>query len=76
MARTCEVCGKTVSFGKQITTRGLPKRTGGVGIKITGISPRKFIPNLQRIRVAVGGGVQRKTVCTRCIKNGRVKKAG
>ncbi len=31
--------------------RGKPKYLGGVGTKITGITRRKFRPNLQRVRV-------------------------
>lgn len=74
--RACAICGKTVSFGNQISRRGLAKKKGGVGKKITGISVRKFIPNLQRVKAVVDGTVRRLRVCARCIKAGRVKKAG
>jgi large subunit ribosomal protein L28 len=35
---------------------------------------RRFNPNLQRIRVVVGGTPQRAYVCTRCLKAGKVQK--
>ena len=36
---------------------------------------RRFNPNLQRVRILVGGVAQRTYVCTRCLKSGRVEKA-
>jgi large subunit ribosomal protein L28 len=36
---------------------------------------RRFNPNLQRIRIMVGGTAQRAYVCTRCLKSGKVEKA-
>lgn len=74
--RACALCGKSVSFGNQISRRGLAKKKGGVGKKTTGISPRKFVPNLQRVKVVVEGTVRRLRICARCIKSGRVRKAG
>ena len=47
---------------------------GGVGVKVTGKTKRKFRPNLQRVRALVGGAVRRVRVCSRCIKSGRVQK--
>ncbi len=74
MARVCEICGKRTQRGNKIAIRGKAKHLGGVGTKITGKVRRTFKPNLQRIRVQVGGSVQRKTVCTRCLRSGRVQK--
>ena len=31
-------------------------------------------PNIQRVRVVVGGTVKRLNVCTRCIRSGKVVK--
>jgi large subunit ribosomal protein L28 len=31
-------------------------------------------PNIQRVRVVVGGTVKRMNVCTRCIRSGKVTK--
>jgi large subunit ribosomal protein L28 len=71
----CAVCGKVTVSGRQFTHRGRAKHLGGVGIKTTGRSNRKFKPNLQRVRVLVNGAVKRMRVCTRCIRNGKVTKA-
>ena len=75
MARHCEVCGKTASVGNQIEIRGKAKYLGGVGTKVTGISRRKFQPNLQTLKVELPSG-QHKTlkVCTQCIRSGVVRK--
>ena len=76
MAATCEICGKRPRMGNSVETRGKAKYLGGVGTKLTGITRRKFKPNLQKIRV-VGdeGGNVTKRVCTQCIRSGRVRKA-
>ncbi|MFO0948796.1 MAG: 50S ribosomal protein L28 [Planctomycetota bacterium] len=74
MAMHCEVCGKTVSYGKSISRRGKAKYLGGVGRKITGITRRQFKPNLQRIQVVVKGAVTRKRVCTQCIRSGVIQR--
>ena len=50
---TCEICQKSPSFGKTYSHRGIAIHKGGVGIKITGITRRKFMPNVQRVRVAL-----------------------
>ncbi|NQW47814.1 MAG: 50S ribosomal protein L28 [Planctomycetes bacterium] len=75
MARSCQVCGKGFSVGNQVTIRGKAKYLGGVGTKVTGITRRKFKPNLQRVRVTLGRGTNTNLlVCTQCIKGGRVSK--
>ncbi|MDB4365719.1 50S ribosomal protein L28 [bacterium] len=75
MARCCEVCGKGASMGNSVTIRGKQKYLGGVGTKITGITRRKFKPNLQRLRVTLPSGANAtKLVCTQCIRSGNVTK--
>lgn len=74
MAMSCDMCGKTMALGNQIARRGKAKYLGGVGRKTTGITRRKFKPNLQRVRAVVKGAVQRVRVCTQCIRSGRVIK--
>jgi len=75
MARACEICGKGAQMGNAVTIRGKRKYLGGVGTKITGITRRKFKPNLQRVHVTTPNG-SRKTIqaCTQCIRAGAVTK--
>ncbi len=74
MTLQCGICGKKPSLGHQIARRGKAKYLGGVGRKITGISRRRFEPNLQRLQVEIDGTVQRMRVCVQCIRSGRVKR--
>ena len=75
MARECEVCGKRVQMGNRVETRGKAKYLGGVGTKITGISRRKFSPNLQRVKVSLPSGENKSIrVCTQCIRSGAIRK--
>lgn len=75
MARKCEVCGKGVQMGNRVETRGKAKYLGGVGTKITGITRRKFVPNLQRVHVSLPSGENKSMrVCTQCIRSGAVRK--
>ena len=75
MSRICDICGKGARTGNTMVRHGKAKRDGGIGLHTTGITPRRFLPNLQRIRVFENGGVTRRTVCTTCIKAGKVVKA-
>jgi large subunit ribosomal protein L28 len=38
-------------------------------------SKRKWYPNLQPMKIVVGGKVKRAKVCTRCIRSGKAVKA-
>ena len=75
MSRVCQICGKGPSTGRSIIRRGMAKRLGGVGQKIVGSNKRRFLPNLKKVRAVVGKSKKRLTVCTECIKAGRIKKA-
>jgi large subunit ribosomal protein L28 len=74
MPRVCYFTGKKTSFGNQITHRGKAKYLGGVGTKITGITSRKFRPNIQKVRAVVNGQVVRIKVSAKAIRNGLVIK--
>lgn len=75
MSRCCDVCQRKPSMGNQVETRGKAKYLGGVGTKITGISRRTFVPNLQHVRVTLQNGTNKRLrVCTRCIRSGSVRK--
>jgi large subunit ribosomal protein L28 len=74
--KTCVICNKKPLNGNSIATRGLAKKTGGIGKKITGITRRRFFPNLQKVKVLFPNGtVRRVNVCVSCLKAGKVKKA-
>ncbi len=74
MSRVCAICGKKPSAGRSIKRRGLAKKKGGVGRKITGITKRFFLPNLQKVKTIIKGKVKRIYVCTKCLKAGKVQK--
>jgi large subunit ribosomal protein L28 len=75
MSKICFTCGKKPVAGRTIVRRGLAKKKGGVGQKITGITPRRFLPNLKTIRAIVDGTPKRISVCVKCLKAGKVVKA-
>jgi large subunit ribosomal protein L28 len=75
MSKFCTLCGKGPSTGNRIVRHGLAKKKGGIGLHTTGVSKRRFLPNLQRVRIRIGGGVRAIRVCTSCIKAGRIEKA-
>ena len=74
--KICSICGKRPITGNSIARRGMAKKKGGVGKKITGITRRRFLPNLQSIRIILQNGTRtRALVCVGCIKAGKVRKA-
>ncbi len=74
MARVCHFTGRRTRAGKSIARRGKAKYLGGVGIKTTGVTKRKFKPNIQKVRAVVDGRVQRIKVSAKAIKMGLVVK--
>jgi large subunit ribosomal protein L28 len=74
MPRVCAITGKKTTFGNQITHRGKAKYLGGVGTKITGITARKFKPNIQKVRALVDGKIVRLKVSAKAIRNGHIVK--
>ena len=74
MSRVCYFTGKRTRSGNAITRRGKAKYLGGVGRKITGISKRKFKPNIQKVRAVVDGKVCRVKVSAKAIRMGLVQK--
>ena len=63
MAAVCEVCGKRPSWGNNVSHSERKTR-------------RRWNPNIQRVRALVGGSPKRVSVCTGCIKSGKIAKAG
>lgn len=74
MSRVCEFCGKHTTTGHAVSTRGLAVHLGGVGIKCTGRSKRKYKANIQRVRAVVDGKVRRVKICTQCMRSGKLVK--
>jgi len=62
LAYRCEVCGKEPWVGKQVSHSH--RR-----------SSRRWLPNIQRVRVRHGSNSRRAHVCTSCIKAGKIEKA-
>ncbi|MFQ5689337.1 MAG: 50S ribosomal protein L28 [Gemmatimonadota bacterium] len=62
MSNFCYVCGKGPRSGNRVSNANNHVK-------------RRFMPNLQRIRVMVDGGRRQVRVCTRCLKAGKVRKA-
>jgi large subunit ribosomal protein L28 len=75
MPKACIICQKSSIPGNKYKRRGQIKRTGGAGSKIVGKSLRRFLPNLQRIKINLNGTVRRSYVCTSCISAGKIAKA-
>ena len=74
MAKICAICKKGSVTGRKYKTRGAAKAKGGAGVKITGKTPRRFLPNLQRIKINLNGSIKTVLVCAKCIKSGKIVK--
>ena len=61
MSRACDICGKGIMFGNQVS-------------HAHNLSRRIWQPNLQRVRAVVDGRPVRIRVCANCLKSGRVVK--
>lgn len=76
MSRVCQYSGKRPTVGHRVVRRGKAKREGGIGQNVTGITKRRWKPNLQTIRIIdENGTVKRVKVCARYIKAGKFTKA-
>lgn len=61
MSRTCDICGKGPMVGNKVS-------------HAHNLTKRRWLPNLQKVRVKVDGKPRRMKVCTRCIRSGAIKK--
>ncbi len=50
MAKVCQVTGKKPVRGRSYALRGIAKKKKGIGLNITGVTKRKFLPNLVKKR--------------------------
>ena len=63
MAFRCTICGKGPVAGKSISHSHRATN-------------RRFLPNVRQVRVLMNGSPRRVKVCSRCIRSGKVIKAG
>lgn len=75
MSKVCEMCGKGPMTGNTIVRRGLAKVKGGIGLHTTGITKRRFLPNLRSVRIKDGPNARRVRICASCLKGGKIVKA-
>jgi len=62
MSKECAICGKKPQVGNNVS-------------HAHNKSKRRFMPNLQKVRVQLpSGGVKKMSVCTQCIRSGAVTK--
>ncbi len=62
MANFCYVCDKGPATGNRVSNANNRRK-------------RRFMPNLQRVKIFENGRSVRVRVCTRCLKAGKVQKA-
>ncbi|MCP4217241.1 MAG: 50S ribosomal protein L28 [bacterium] len=62
MSKVCEICGKKPMTGHNVSHSH--KSTN-----------RRWLPNLQNIRVLLDGKTNKMRVCTSCIRSNKVVKA-
>jgi len=62
MARKCDICGKGVLTGNNVSHANNKTR-------------KRSLPNLQSVKAVVAGATKRIKACTRCIRSGSVVKA-
>lgn len=51
MGKKCQVTGRKPVNGRSYSIRGIAKKKKGIGLNITGISSRRFHPNIQKKRL-------------------------
>jgi large subunit ribosomal protein L28 len=74
MPKVCPFTGKKTVAGRQYARRGKAKYLGGVGVKTTGKTKRKFRPNIQKVRAVINGRVTRIAVSTKAMRMGVITK--
>jgi large subunit ribosomal protein L28 len=61
MAKKCSVCGKGPLVGSNVS-------------HAHNVTKRRFLPNLQKVKVELEGKVTKTYVCTRCLRSEKVTK--
>lgn len=54
MSKVCKVTGKRPVRGYKYAIRGIAKKKKGIGLKVTGKTKRRFLPNLFKKRLWLG----------------------
>ena len=62
MAKKCEICGKKPLVGNNVSHANNKTK-------------RRWLPNLQRVRVMINGEAKKMRICTKCLKSGKIEKA-
>lgn len=62
MAQFCQVCGKGVMSGNNVSHSNRHTKT-------------VWKPNVQSVRAVVNGEVRHVNVCTRCLRSGKITRA-
>lgn len=62
----CEVCEKTLSHGNKISI---------ARSHVSRRATRTFKPNLRTVKAIVNGQVKRISVCSKCLRSGKVDRA-
>lgn len=62
MGKYCEICHKGTMSGNNVSHSNRKTRTA-------------WAPNTQKVRVLVNGVPTRMSVCTRCLRSGKVERA-
>ncbi len=62
MSRVCEICGKGVLVGNNVSHANNRNK-------------RRWLPNLQQVKVQTPKGNKKMSICTSCIRSGKVQKA-
>ena len=62
----CDICGKTLSHGNKISI---------ARSHVSRRATRTFKPNIRSVKAIVDGQVKRMSVCSKCLRSGKVKRA-
>lgn len=54
MSRICQVTDKKPAYGHHYAIRGIAKKKKGIGLKVTGKTKRRFLPNLTYKKIWFG----------------------
>ncbi|MBC8184441.1 50S ribosomal protein L28 [candidate division KSB1 bacterium] len=61
MAKQCDICGKKPMVGNNVS-------------HAHNLNKRRFNPNVHKMKIQVDGTVKKASVCTRCLRSGKVTK--